>query len=77
LELTERIQVVPSISIIFEIATPEGFIAITKRRRATIRGVDYKKLAGIRTNVARSPTKGSLIKAKAKARGEDVIEISE
>jgi hypothetical protein len=77
LELTERIQVVPSISIIFEIAIPEGPIAITKRRRVIIRGVDYKKLAGIRTNVARLFTKGSLTKAKAKARDEDVIEISE
>jgi ribosomal protein S12 len=77
LELIERIQIVPSIPITSEIETLEGPIVITKRRRVIIRGVDYKKLAGIRTNVARSLTKGSLIKAKAKARDEDVIKISE
>jgi hypothetical protein len=67
----------PSNGITSEIATPEGPIATTKRRRATTRGVDYKKLVGIRTNVTRSPTKGSPTKAKAKARGENVSEISE
>jgi hypothetical protein len=81
LELTERIQIVLSTFIISEIAIPEGSIAITKRRRAITRGVDYKKLAGIRTNIARLPIKGSLTKAKAKAkakaRGEDMTEISE
>jgi hypothetical protein len=75
--LIERIQIVPSISIISEIGTLEGPIVTTKRRRAIIRGVGYKKLAGIRTNVARSLIKGSLIKAKAKARDEDMIEIEE
>ena len=75
--MTERIQIVLSISIISEIVIPEGPIVITKRRRVITRGVDYKKLAGIRTNVARSPTKGSPTKAKAKARDEDVVEISE
>ena len=77
MELIERIQIVPSILITSEIGTLEGPIVITKRRRVIIRGVDYKKLAGIRTNVARSLIKGLLIKAKAKARDEDVIEISE
>jgi ribosomal protein S12 len=75
--MAEKRCPLPLNGIISEIGTLEGPIVITKRRRVIIRGVNYKKLAGIRTNVARSFTKGSLIKAKAKARDEDVIEISE
>jgi hypothetical protein len=75
--MAEKKSRLPPNGITCEIVTPEGPIATTKRRRATTRGVDYKKLVSIRTNVTRSPTKGSPTKAKAKARGENVSEISE
>jgi hypothetical protein len=49
-----------------------------KRRRATTRGIDYKKLAGIRTNIRRSKeeTEESVAKAKQGA-GKDVEKAAE